>query len=329
MTGATGFLGGYLVKALQTQGCKIFALGRDLRKGVALNNETTEFVYLDLTKEAQVHSKLNEISQEYKVTTIFHCAALSSAWGKEAAFMQHNVTAIRFLLAAAHSCNIARFIFVSSTSVYFDFKDQFDISENAAVANPFANAYAKSKYLAEQEVVKYNDKLETVIIRPRGLIGIGDPAIVPRILKVAAKGWFPLVKNGNAIIDVTYIRNVADALVLAMNTPEAAGEIFNISNDEPIRVRTLLERLFELRGLDCPLVKVPYSLVMASASFKESKANLLNNGEPVYTKYSIGLVATSQTLNIEKAKRILGYQPKYSLDFAIKEYIEHMDPLNA
>jgi nucleoside-diphosphate-sugar epimerase len=324
VTGATGFLGSYVVQSLEAQGYQVFAIGRDLRKGIKLNNAQTTFVYLDLTRRDKVLSVFTDIAGGYAIDGVIHCAALSSAWGKSADFKQSNVDATKYLLEASTACNVRKFVFVSSTSVYFDFKDQLNIAEDAPLAQQFANAYAQSKYLAEREVLKFNDKINTVIIRPRGLIGVGDPAIVPRLMKLAARGWFPLIRNGEALVDLTYIRNVADALLRALQVDITSGEIFNISNDEPLKVKDLVTRLFSLSGIQCSLKKVPYSLVMASARAMESKAVLLGSGEPLYTRYSVGLISKSQTLNIDKAKSVLGYQPKYSIEHAIQEYVLHL-----
>lgn len=329
VTGATGFLGSYVVKALEQDGYRVLAMGRDLRKGVELNNGQTRFVYLELTDKNKVFSVLSELTANYQIQSVIHCAALSSAWGKASDFQKANVEATKYLLDAVAHYQIPRFVFVSSTSVYFNFKDQWDISEDSPVARPFANAYAQSKYQAEREVLKFKDKIHTVIIRPRGLIGVGDPAIAPRLMKVSERGWFPLIRGGQAQIDITYIKNVADALLLAMNADITSGEIFNISNGEPIKVKSLVSQLIQLANINCSLVKVPYPVIMASAGAMESAATMFGTGEPLYTRYSVGLIAISQTLNIDKARNLLGYQPKYSIDFAIKEYVQHLGEQHA
>ena len=88
--------------------------------------------------------------------------------------------------------------------------------------------------MAEKEVEKWGKRgLETVILRPRGLIGIGDTSLVPRILHVNDSIGIPLFRGGRNLVDLTSVENVALACELSLTVKGAQGKIFNITNGEP------------------------------------------------------------------------------------------------
>lgn len=320
ITGATGFLGSHLVELLQGEGWDVIAIGRNDVIGNQLISESVEYYHANITDEAQLASVFEFAD------VVFHCAALSTDWGEYKEFHQINVQGTRNVLNCAINVGVKRLVYVSSTSVYFDYRDRFNLSEEQNLKRGFANFYSETKFLGEQVVIEESgDAIEYVIIRPRGIIGEGDTSIMPRILRLARKGWFPLINGGNAILDVTYVKNVAYALSLAAMTAEAAGECFNITNDEPIKLRKLLELTFKKLGIHVRLIPVPYQLVQTVARFLHTFHRTVGKGQPALTRYSVGLISKSQTLDINKAKKILGYCPQYTLDDAISTYVQKRD----
>jgi nucleoside-diphosphate-sugar epimerase len=317
VTGATGFLGSHLVSLLRDKGYEVIALGRDLEKGKHLESSLVSFRSVDITC-------LDQLLQSFEnVDVVFHCAAKSSLWGDFNAFHQVNVEGSLNLLQCCEKFAVKRLIYVSSTSVYFDFKDHLNLDESQALESGFANHYARSKLLGEKALLSNRKNTEVVIIRPRGIIGEGDTSIMPRILRIADKGYFPLIANGRAIVDLTYVKNVAYALYLAAEKPGLDGSCFNISNLEPMSVKSLLTRVLGGRKSQTLLIPVPYSVMYALAWTLEKMAICLHLNEPIITRYSVGLLGKSQTLDLSRARDRLGYEPLYSMDHAIASYLEH------
>lgn len=316
VTGATGFLGGHLCSLLAEQGVSVIGFGRNLGKSMHLEGELCQLRQVDITDE---HS-LNAVFEQADV--LFHCAALSSAWGAYDSFYKHNVYGTELILKMCEKYHVKRLVYVSSTSVYFDFKSTLNIKENSALPVKFANHYATSKYQAEELLLAEKVNTEVVILRPRGIIGEGDQAIMPRILAVAGKGFFPLPDAGKALVDITYVKNVAHALYLASVAKNVNGHRINISNKEPLTVRDLLEQVFLKTGRKVKFFNVSYAFIFALASISERCAKVLNLGEPRLTRYGVGLLGKSQTLDISTAETLLGYKPVYSLDHAISQYAQ-------
>jgi len=236
VTGGTGFVGQHLVRKLSADGWEVLALGRQLDIGQQLVSGTVKFKAVDITDYAPLKHNFETAD------VVFHVAALSSVWGKYADFHRANVEGTQNTLRCCEAYGVKRFIYVSSSSVYFDFKDKFNISETDKLPDKFVNAYAKSKYLGEQMAMSYLQKgIESVVIRPRGIVGEGDQSIMPRIIRLAEKGTFPLIKSGNSLVDITYVGNVVDALIKCATRENIAGAYFNISNNQPMQVKQLLD----------------------------------------------------------------------------------------
>ncbi|MCW8933967.1 MAG: NAD(P)-dependent oxidoreductase [Gammaproteobacteria bacterium] len=316
VTGATGFLGSHLVSILEQKHYEVIALGRDANKGAALASKNIVFKSMEITDKHSVDSVFE------CADVVFHCAALSSVWGSPEDFELVNVQGTQNVLECCEKWSVKKLVYVSSTSVYFDYRDKTNIKESESLHHGFVNNYARTKYQAEVLLLTEKKNTEVVIIRPRGIIGDGDTSIMPRILRIADKGFFPLINKGQATVDLTYVKNVAHALILAGEKLNINGKCFNISNFEPLSVKELLQRVLKARKKKCSLVPVDYRFMYGIAKLMEVISIRLSLGEPSITCYGVGLLAKTQTLDIEAAKNVLGYEPVYSMDYAIEKYLE-------
>ena len=160
VTGATGFLGKYLVEELINNGYEVVAQGR---KENILNNLKEQY------KVNILKCALNEIKNiDMNIDYVIHAAALSTVWGKWQDFYDSNVLGTENVIKFCLKNNVRRLIYVSSPSVYSAKFDRFNIKEEDFDKNNKLNFYIKSKILAENLINKIdNKKLETVIIRPR------------------------------------------------------------------------------------------------------------------------------------------------------------------
>lgn len=307
ITGATGFLGGALSRRLLATGSGVVAIGRDKEKLSALGRLGAEAIGHDLAAGAPSRPKQT-------VDTVVHCAALSSAWGRFEDFRRANVEGTRSALQFARLTGARRFVHISTPSLYFRFQDQPGVKEDAPLPRP-VNAYAATKRTAEELVLAEED-LDVIILRPRGLYGRGDTALLPRLLRAAASGPLPLIREGGAQTDLTHVEDVVDAVLAACRAPSGLPRrIFNVSGGEALPVKRIAESAASRAGMTIRWRKIPAELVFVAARLMEATAQVHpRRPEPRVTAYGAGLFAYTQTLDISSARTHLGWQPRISFD---------------
>jgi 2-alkyl-3-oxoalkanoate reductase len=316
ITGATGGLGyrtlEQLIKHPQIE--KIIATGRVIRPTHFVEHSKVNYELGDLENYNFV-SKLIE-----QVDYIIHAAALSSPWGKYSAFEKANLFSMKNLINAAKKQNIKRFVYVSTPSLYFNGHDRFDVKESDELPKKFINAYSKTKHEAEIELEKSD--IPYIILRPRALIGRGDTIIMPRLIRAFQERKLKIIGDGKNVVDLTSLANVADAIELSLFVGLAGiNQIYNITNGEPVKLWETIEKVLSLLGHEMNKQKIPYPVVKMVSQIMELKAKLTNYNEPALTTYGVGILAKSLTMNIEKAKKLLGYMPRISTDEAIIEFV--------
>ena len=318
VTGATGFLGKYVVQQLISDGYQVLALGRNANAGKKLEEMGATFCKGDFTDKRECEKYFAGVDY------VVHAGALSTVWGSWESFYNANVLGTRNVCELCKEYSVKRMIYISSPSIYSAKAHRFNITETEYDANNELNYYIKSKILSEQVIREFDAiGLYTVIIRPRGLIGVGDTSLMPRILNANDKIGIPLFNCGQNLVDITCVENVAYAVALSIKAEDVKGEVFNLTNGEPMQFKVILEMFLQAIGKQPHYRKLPFALVYGVASVLEAiyKAFKLK-GEPALTKYTVCTLAFSQTLDISKAKQKLKYEPIITLAEGIEKYGE-------
>ena len=316
ITGATGFLGSRLVEKIADQeGIEILATGRSLKAHNTIQKKNVNYILGNLENSKFVDQLFQEID------TVIHTAALSAQFGKLKDFQNANIEITKYLIKSAKYNGVKKFIFISSPSVYFRMKHQLDLKETDTLPKP-VNAYAYTKREAEKLV--QSSEIPYIIIRPRALIGRGDTVIMPRIIRAHNEGRLVRMGDESNRADMTPVSNVVDAIILSLNANEKAyNQIYNISNGKPELLWPLLDKLIKQMELPPLEKKVPLGIIMLLAKCMEWHGRWINNyKEPALTTYGIGTLTKSFAMNISKAKKLLGYEPKQTAIEALDEFVE-------
>jgi 2-alkyl-3-oxoalkanoate reductase len=321
ITGATGGLGLALVEGACAQGLSVVATGRSRAAQARIEALGARFVSADLTdphSAAQLCKGCN---------AIIHAAALSSSWGDKALFMASNIDATRFLLDAARDQGVARFVYISSPSIFAAFTDRISIGPNDAPANPPLNAYAQTKLMGEQLVLAAaSADFATVAIRPRAIVGPDDRVLLPRLVQLARRPVMPLPRGGRALIELTDVRDVVSATLSALDRAKAvSGRAYNISGGAPIKVADLAQRLAASLGLTPKLVPLPMPIAHLLATVAEAVASGSSH-EPILTRYSLATLGYSQTFDLTPAKSALQWTPRYDAVATLLEQAKRISP---
>ena len=317
VTGGTGFLGQHLALKLLQLGYTVSVMGRNKTIGCQLEEQGIRFIQADLADATNVIEACDG------QVLVFHCGALSAPWGRKQDFYNTNVLGTRNVIQGCQKFGINRLVHVSSPSIYFDRQDRFNIDEDSPLPLKPINDYARTKQLAEVEIDHAFQKgLPVITIRPRAIFGPGDQTILPRLILANQRLGIPFINQGQALIDVTYVENVVDALLCCIDSPEnTLGKKYNISNGTPITLIALMENLFQKLGQKLRPIPVSYTVAYGLATLLEVfSKTLLFGQEPLFTRYGIGVLAKSQTLNINRACEELGYYPRISIDEGLQHF---------
>ena len=229
------------------------------------------------------------------------------------------------VIAGCETHGVQRLVHVSTPSIYFGLDSLVNVREYAPLPARPVNEYARTKLLAEVAVDKASAQgLPVITIRPRAIFGPGDTTILPRLIARLKTGRLPVIGDGQNVIDMTYVENVVDGLLLcASSPPETLGKKYNITNGEPTALWPLIAKLCVALGYPYPKRQIPYPVADGVAALLEIVYRLLpGQPEPPLTRYSVALLAKNTTLDISAARRELGYQPRISVDEGFQRFVE-------
>lgn len=308
VTGASGGLGLSLVAELTAAGRTVIALGRRPAEDARLLAQGVTYHRADISDRTIAH-----IVTAPGVRTVFHCAALSSPWGREQDFVHANVDATRNMLDAAAQNGVRTFVHVSTPSIYASMRDRIGITERDGPADPPLCHYARTKLEAERLVLDADGDMRTVAVRPRGIVGPDDAVVMPRLAAIARRRRIPLVRGGRALVEMIDVRDVVGALLAAEGRiDDAHGMAINVSGGRPITIRAAAQALAQALGSDPTFIEVPLAVAKAVAScvdrFWPEGGGL---GEPSITRYALATLGWSQTFDLERARRVLEWSPRH------------------
>lgn len=318
ITGATGFLGGHLARERLARGERVIAMGRNASRLKDLEALGATCIARDLSKlwTLEEITRIEDIGQ---IDEIVHCAALSSPFGPPDAFEQANVRATQMILGLAQALRVEKFIHISSPAIYARMADQSQIREDAPLPPPI-NAYAATKRRAE-DCVWARMGNRAIILRPRGIYGKGDTALLPRLIAAAERGPLPLLRGGRAYTDITHVSDVTTAIEAAACAPrDAWGRSYNIAGPEAIAITEIVERAAERAGVRVRWQPLPMWLMRLVARAAHIKAELGGHRrEPLITPYTAAIFGYAQTLDCSAARRDLGWQAKTFFEQGLSE----------
>ncbi|GAA2045430.1 NAD(P)-dependent oxidoreductase [Agromyces tropicus] len=310
VTGATGFVGGALLRALRAR-ADVDARGVGRRPV-----DDPAIARVDLSRPFAP-----PFGPEFRPDVIVHAAARASQWGTRAQYRAQNVDATANVLDLARRSGTRRVVHVSSTSVLYRRADQFGLSETAPAGPDFLNEYARTKHEGEELVRRHAG--EWVVVRPRAVFGPGDTTLLPRILAAARRGRLPFLGDPDhpAVGDLLYIDVLADALVSAALAPGIAGTTVNLASGEPVPLMPTIARILRELGLPVPRRTIPRRAALGLATAAETAWRVGRlGGEPPLTRYAVWLLASSKTFDVSLARRLFG-PPSLSTDEAIDRTI--------
>jgi nucleoside-diphosphate-sugar epimerase len=321
ITGATGLVGSHATEEALKRGHHIRALVRPTSDVCRLNDWGVETIVGDLEDSSALRAGV--IGADW----VFNCAAKVGDWGTLDEFRRLNVDALRLLLDAAVSANLDRFVHVSSLGVY-EGRDHYGTDETVPPAATSLDAYTRSKTEAEALVLEYHRLrgLPAAIVRPGFIYGERDRTVLPKLLLNLRRGSFVYFGSGEQALNCIYVKNLVHGIFLAAENPAAIGEVFNLTDGQPVTKKQFVGRVAVLAGLTPPTRRIPRRLARFLANVVEGVAKRRGaKNPPIINQARYKFLALNLDYSIAKARRVLGYQPPFTFEEGIEQaMVEHV-----
>ncbi|MBW2440362.1 MAG: SDR family NAD(P)-dependent oxidoreductase [Deltaproteobacteria bacterium] len=254
ITGATGFIGGTLIRQLASAGCQVQALIRPASMHKQPINGGVNWIRGDLADGDSLQRLV------HGADTIVHCAGAVRGASRQD-FNRVNVDGVaRLAQAAAKLKQPVRFLLLSSL----------------AAREPQLSAYAASKQQGERMLMETAGKLDWAVFRPTAVYGPGEREMMP-VLRLMARGVAPLIGSGNRRFSLLYAEDLADAVMQWLERGRDHKLTYELHDGHPAGYswQELVETVARLRGGGVTPLKVPLVLVKLAAVMNLAAARAL------------------------------------------------------
>ena len=303
VTGATGFLGSHVARALADQGAQLRLLVRSTSNLRNLENLKAETAVGDLRDPVSIERAMAGCD------TVFHVAADYRLWVRDPDEMyRSNVNGTRAILEAARKNGVQRIVYTSSVATMGFTSNGRPADENSPVSlADMIGHYKRSKFMAEQVAIEAGrGGMHVVTVNPTTPVGEHDvkPTPTGRIVVDFLKRKFPAyVETGLNLVDV---RECARGHVMALEKGRR-GERY-ILGGENLTLKQILDKLGAITGLPSPRVKLPYFFAFATGFVDEAITGRVLGREPRATVDTVRMGKKKMFASSDKAVRELGWK---------------------
>jgi len=312
ITGATGLLGGHLIRELRERGEDIRALVLPVENTDRLVEQGVEVVRGDVTDANTLGSTVKDIE------LIFHLAGMMGVWRPLAEYRLVNVTGSANLYQAAQQAGVRRFVHTSSHTVYGLGHGRFLTEKDALRPDP--DPYSLTKAEGDRLIrrLMLSSKVETVILRPGTFFGPGDRLHFGRMAQKVKDGKGLILGRGDNALPFCYVTDVVQGFLLAAYHQDAPGNVYNISNDHPLTQSEMFNAIADAVGGVRPRLHLPYLPIYYGSIVAEKVVARVTRTKPVVTQLGAMMFGSDNRHSVEKARRELGYEPKVDLHTGIQ-----------
>ena len=308
LTGATGFTGGHLAGRLRNDGWSVRCLVRPQSSSNALEklkNIGCEIVFGDLNNTQLYEHSLAGID------CLFHIAAFYRDQASEDTFWKVNFEGTKELVNAAIRANVKKYIHCSTVGVHGAI--EHPPADEEAPFRP-GDPYQKSKLAAEQYVLQklQSGELSGSIFRPAAIYGPGDRRLL-KLFKMAGAPLTIIPGPGTIRYHITYIDDLIEGILLVVENSQAEGQVFILAGQEYTDLNQLVKLIGKLMEKKVHLLHLPFKPVYLFSTITEYMGKLLGIN-PVLYRRRLDIFWKDRVFSNEKAKHILGYQPRFSLE---------------
>lgn len=306
LTGASGYTGGRLLQVLRQRGDEVSALVRPSSVSDRLRESGATLVEGGLTDGAALDRLVDGADAVLHVAAVYRTAGHPDSYYRDV-----NVGGTERLLEAAARAGVGRFVHTSTVGVHGHVKDP-PADEDAPVAP--GDIYQATKAEAEALALQFHRErgLPVAVVRPGAIYGPGETRLL-KLFRAIARGRYAIVGDGRSFYHPVYIDDLVQGFLLALDHDGAVGESFLICGPEYVSQNDLARAVAEhTRGRVLP-IRIPAWPIQLLGDLVEAVCVPLGVEPPLHRR-RVDFWTKSRAFSIEKARRVLGYDPQVHLD---------------
>lgn len=306
VTGATGFAGSVLAKKLVREGHQVRAFIRDRTKMTMPHAAEMEVIEGDITDRDKIREAVNGVERVFHIAALFRQAGVA-----DQVYNDVNIQATKDLLEASKDAGVKQFVHCSTVGVHGHIEEGPADEEYRFAPG---DIYQRTKLEGEQKALQfYRDTgFPVTIVRPGPIYGPGDLRLL-KLFKLASKRVTPILGDGRIYFNMVYVEDLADIFFLASEKEEAIGEVFLGAGPENIRLNEIVDIIARLLDRPTSKIHLPARPFQFAGTVCEKICIPFNIEPPIYRR-RVDFFTKSRTFNIDKARRLLGWKPKFNYE---------------
>ena len=310
VTGATGFTGGHLARALAARGDHVRALVRHPSRQVATSLPDIEVVTGDLRDAASLERAAEGVEVVYHIAAIYRQAGL-----RDNEYRAVNAEAVRTVIHAAKAGGARRVVHCSTVGVHGDVEHP-PANEDAPLRP--GDIYQETKLEGERVAreAARETGLDVVIARPTGIYGPGDRRLL-KLFRGVARRRFVILGDGEIFYHLTYIEDLLEGFRLCGTVPAAAGRTYILAGGEVTTLNALIGLIASEAGVRPPRVHLPVWPFWTAGALCELVCSPFGIEPPLYRR-RVDFFTKSRAFDISRARAELGYAPQIGLRDGIR-----------
>ena len=308
VTGATGFTGGHLARALAARGLAVRALVRDVAKGAGLAAAGIEIVPGDLADRATLPRAVAGVDVVYNVAAVYREAGLP-----ESVYRTVNAEAPGWIVEAARAAHVRRVVHCSTVGVHGDVEHP-PAAEDAPLRP--GDLYQRTKLEGERQARAAAQGIELVIVRPTGIYGPGDRRLL-KLFRGVARRRFVVLGRGEIFYHLTHVDDLVEGFHLAGTVPAAAGRTYILAGGEVTTLNELIATIGDEAGVPGRPWHLPVWPFWLAGAACEAVCAPFGLEPPIYRR-RVDFFTKSRAFDIARARAELGYAPRVGLREGIR-----------
>jgi dihydroflavonol-4-reductase len=314
VTGATGFTGGHLARALARRGDTVRALVRDESRARALGEQGVTLAVGDLADAPSLDRATRDVDVVYNIAALYREAGLP-----DETYRATNAGSVRTLIEAAARSGVRRVVHCSTVGVHGDVEHP-PANEDAPLRP--GDVYQRTKLEGEEVARRASAEtgVEVVIARPTGIYGPGDRRLL-KLFRGVARRRFVILGSGRIYYHLTYIDDLVEGFRLCGEVPAAAGRTYILAGGEVTTLNELVARIASEAGVAPISWHLPVWPFWLAGAICEGVCAPLGVAPPLYRR-RVDFFTKSRAFDITRARQELGFAPAVGLTDGIRRTLD-------